>query len=167
MTAEPARGAPAPRGSASSTHHPSAEHWCLCVADVLWLWGGTGAASRALGAAPAAWGLCGTAWTSPHGSDHAQAPAASPGCPPTHIPSRWPCRLRVGRVVVARREPGLRWGAVSEVSGLLTAPPEPGGSPAHPKSPFAVTSHDLKLKQGSMNNVMRSFFSSCLQILRG
>lgn len=82
-------------------------------------------------------------------------------------PPRRPFQLRVGRVVVARQEPGLRWGAVSEVSGLLTAPPEPGGSPAHPKSPFAVTSHDLKLKQGSMNNVMRSFFSSCLQILRG
>lgn len=45
--------------------------------------------------------------------------------------------------------------------------PEQSRSPAHPKSPFAVTSYDLKLKQGSMNNVMRSFFSSCLQILRG
>lgn len=86
VAAEPAWGAPAPRGSASSTHHPSAEHWCLCVADVPCLGGGTGAASRALGAAPAAWGLCGTAWTSPCGSDHAQAPAASSECPPTRVP---------------------------------------------------------------------------------
>lgn len=45
--------------------------------------------------------------------------------------------------------------------------PEQSRSPAHPKSPFAATSYDLKLKQGSMNNVTRSFFSSCLQILRG
>lgn len=45
--------------------------------------------------------------------------------------------------------------------------PEQSRSPAHPKSPFAVTPYDLKLKQDSMNNVMRSFFSSCLQILRG
>lgn len=79
-------GCSSPRGSASSTHHPAAEHWCLCVADVPCLGGGTGAASRALGAAPAAWGLCGTAWTSPHGSDHAQAPAASSECPPTRVP---------------------------------------------------------------------------------
>lgn len=167
VTAEPALGAPAPRGSASSAHHPAAEHWCLCKADVPCLWGSTGAASTALGAALAAWGLRGTTRTSPCGSDHAQAPAASSGCPPTCVPSCWPCRLRVSRVVAARQELSLRSGAVSEVSGLLTAPPEPGGSPAHPKSPFTVTSHDLKLKQGSMNNVMRSFFSSCLQILRG
>lgn len=86
------------------------------------------------------------------------------GGPREPIPLHWPGRLPME----GRSQPPLQQSLVNEVTGLFRSPSLSRVGPApHPKSPFAVTSYDLRLKQDSMNNVTCSFFSPCLQILRG